>query len=146
MIKIKKIIYLIIGIIALVFGAIGAILPVLPTTPFLLISLYAFARSSPRFHKWFLGTGLYKDNLESLVKERGMTLKAKIRAMITITLLMTLAFILMRNVMIGRIILLFIWIFHLYYFIFVVRTIEYNKREKLNIIKTKSIDRMEDLQ
>lgn len=146
MIKIKKIIYLIIGLIALVFGIIGAIIPVLPTTPFLLLSLYAFARSSERLHKWFLGTGLYKDNLESLVKERGMTLKAKFRAMITITLLMTLAFIMMHGLMIGRIILILIWFFHLYYFVFVIQTIDCKKREGSKIINPKSIDRMEELQ
>ena len=53
-----------------------------------------------------------------------MTWKTKIRVMITVTVLMSIGFIMMSRVPVGRIVLGVVWIFHILYFIFGVRTIE----------------------
>ena len=63
--NIKKVIYITIGSITLIIGAIAAVIPLLPSFPFLLITAICFARSSEKFHNWFLQTDLYKKNLES---------------------------------------------------------------------------------
>jgi uncharacterized protein len=39
--------YLSLGWISVVLGAIGIILPIMPTTPFLLVAVWAFSKSSP---------------------------------------------------------------------------------------------------
>ncbi len=121
--NIKKIVYIILGCIGLGLGAVGAVLPLLPSFPFLMLAAFCFARSSERLHNWFIGTKLYKNNLESYVAGKGMTKKTKVRIMVTVTILMSIGFIMMDAVPVGRIILACVWIFHLLYFIFGVKTI-----------------------
>lgn len=122
--KIKKILYVILGCIGLALGAVGAILPLLPAFPFLLLAAFCFAKSSEKLHRWFTGTKLYKNNLESYVKGQGMTWKTKIRIMITVTVLMSIGFIMMHAVPVGRIVLACVWVFHILYFVFRVKTIK----------------------
>ena len=122
--KIKKLLYVILGCIGLALGAVGAVLPLLPAFPFLLLAAFCFAKSSDKLHRLFTGTKLYKNNLESYVKGQGMTWKTKIRIMITVTVLMSIGFIMMHAVPVGRIVLACVWVFHILYFVFRVKTIK----------------------
>ena len=122
--RIKKLLYIIIGCIGLGLGALGAALPLLPAFSFLLLAAFCFGKSSKRLHKWFIGTKLYKNNLESYVKGRGMTWKTKIRIMIIVTVTMSVGFIMMNAVPVGRIVLCAVWVFHVLYFVFRVKTIK----------------------
>ncbi|MBD5115509.1 MAG: DUF454 domain-containing protein [Ruminococcaceae bacterium] len=126
--KLKKIIYITAGCIGLALGAVGAVLPLMPAFPFLLLAAVCFGKSSERLDRWFKNTKLYKNNLESFVKGRGMTWKTKIKIMITVTVLMTIGFIVMNQVVVGRIVLSCIWVFHILYFIFGVKTIKNTDR------------------
>lgn len=130
----KKIIFICIGCLGLVLGAIGAVLPLMPAFPFLLLAAVCFAKSSQKLSDWFTGTKLYKNNLESYIKGKGMTWKTKIRIVITVTILMSIGFIMMSRVPVGRIILAFVWAFHIIYFFFGVKTIR-NQETKDNSIK-----------
>ena len=126
--KLKMMLLVIIGCIGVGLGALGVVLPILPTVPFLLLAAFCFARSSERLYNWFIGTKLYKNNLESYVKGEGMTRKTKIKIMVTVTVLMTIGFIMMDQVLVGRIVLACVWVFHILYFVFGVKTI---KKENL---------------
>lgn len=121
----KKIVYCFFGGVCFAFGGIGAVLPILPTFPFLLLAAFCFARSSERLHAWFRETKLYKENLEDYVAGNGMRKQAKIRIMCTVTVLMSIGFILMssKGVYIGCIVLACVWILHILYFCFKVKTI-----------------------
>ena len=121
--KIKKIGYIALGCIGVGLGAVGAVLPLLPAFPFLLLAAFCFARSSERLDRWFKGTKLYKENLESFVQGKGMTKKTKVRIMVTVTLLMSIGFVMMHAVPVGRIVLGCVWVFHILYFAFGVKTI-----------------------
>lgn len=122
--RLKKLLFVILGCIGVVLGAIGAVLPLLPSFPFLLLAAFCFAKSSEKLHAWFTGTKLYKNNLESYVKGKGMTRKTKIRIMVTVTILMSIGFIMMKQVMAGRIVLACVWVFHVLYFTFGVKTLK----------------------
>lgn len=122
--KISKIIYVTIGCISVGLGAIGAVVPLLPAFPFLLLAAFCFAKSSERLHTWFIGTKLYKNNLESYVNGKGMTWKTKIRIIVIVTLTMAFGFIMMGKIPVGRIILACVWVFHILYFVFGVKTIK----------------------
>ena len=122
-----KLIWIVFGFLSLGIGAVGAILPFLPTFPFLMLTLFCFAKSSRRLHQWFLGTKLYQDNLESYVQNRSMTVKAKVRVMTTVTILMGFGFCMMSHVPIARVVLALVWLCHVLYFLFGVRTLKTEK-------------------
>lgn len=117
----KKILYIMIGCISLGLGIIGVILPILPTVPFVLLAAFCFARSSERLNGWFKNTKLYRENnIKSC-----MTKQAKVRIMCLVTLLMSIGFIMMglKDIVVGNIVLLIVWIFHMTYLTFGVKTV-----------------------
>lgn len=123
--NLKKTGWIVLGVVGLSLGAAGAVLPMLPCVPFLLLAAVGFSKGSRKLHEWFVHTKLYKENLEDYVAGRGMTRKTKIRIMIVTTLLMMVGFLMMgaKGILVGCVVLVGIWILHLAYFCFFVKTI-----------------------
>ena len=128
--KLKKILYTALGCLGVALGAVGAVVPMLPAFPFLLMAAFGFGKSSERLERWFKGTRLYRENLEDFVSKRGMTRKAKIRIMLTVTILMSIGFVMMHAVAVGRVVLVCVWVFHVLYFVFGIRTLPANQTEQ----------------
>ena len=117
-----KPVYFIIGIVSMLLGAVGVVLPVLPTTPFLLLSAWCFAKSSRRFHCWFISTAFYKNHLDSVVQHRSMTWRTKLSLLAVASTMLLFAMYFMSNLWL-RLFLLALMLFKYYYFLFRIKTI-----------------------
>ena len=104
----KKILYIVLGCISVGLGALGAVLPVLPTFPFLMLTAFCFARSSEKLDRWFRSTKLYEENLKDFVAGKGMSIGFVVMGL--------------RGIVSGCVVLGLVWVFHIVYFVFGVRT------------------------
>lgn len=117
-----KLVYQVVGFLFLGVGCVGAVLPFLPTTPFFIVAAFCFAKSSKKINDWFLSTRLYQKYLVSYVKEKTMTLKTKLSILLSVTILLGIGFVMMDQVWIGRIFVVIVWLCHVIYFGFFVKT------------------------
>lgn len=113
----KKAILIIIGSLSLALGSLGIILPLLPTTPFLLLSLACFVKSSEKLYKFILNNKYLGPYVEDYVSGRGIPnkVKKKVILLIWITIGFSTAFIIkvfaIRLVLliIASLVSLYIW-------------------------------------
>lgn len=82
--RIKKAIFITLGVIFVILGLVGILTPILPTTPFLLLAAFFFARSSDRALQWLLHNRWFGVYIRNYREGRGMALRHKI---ITLSLL-----------------------------------------------------------
>jgi len=124
--SIKRITFVVLGCVSLATAVIGVVLPILPTVPFLALAAFCFAKSSDRLNNWLINTKFYQNNLADFKAGKGMTVKTKVRILATVTLVMAIGLIamLMKGVIVGSIILSVVWLGHIYYFGFKVKTLE----------------------
>lgn len=98
-------------------GAIGVVLPILPTTPFLILALGLFAKSSPRFHSMLLNNRYFGAALKDWEETKTVTRKTKTRATLLIIVSFSLSIYILQGrlalqvmlVCIAAILLFFIW-------------------------------------
>jgi uncharacterized membrane protein YbaN (DUF454 family) len=115
--KIKNGLLIGLGWLFVILAIIGVLLPVLPTTPFLILALALFSKSSPRFHKMLLENKWFGPSLKQWEQSKTLSRKTKYKAtaLIVITFAISIALLYGRirlQIMlagIALVLLLFIW-------------------------------------
>ncbi|MBS4539393.1 YbaN family protein [Clostridium sp. D2Q-11] len=82
----KKILLIVLGSISLGLGVIGIFLPVIPTTPFLLLSLWLYMRSSKKLYNFVLTNKYLGPYVNDYISGKGIPIKAKKKAIFLIWL------------------------------------------------------------
>ena len=78
--NVVRILYISLGWLFVVIGAIGVVLPILPTTPFMILALALFAKSSERFHQMLLNNRWVGESLREWEENKIVSRKTKKRA------------------------------------------------------------------
>jgi hypothetical protein len=102
--KIATSIVLLAGFLALGLGAVGIFIPLLPTTPLLLLAVWLFGRSSPRYHAWLRSNRLFGRILSDWDDHRGLSIADKRRMIILSVIIIGISFFLCPDLT-GRIVL-----------------------------------------
>ena len=82
----SRVIHLLLAGLFFGLAVLGAVLPVLPTTPFLLLTSYFLARSSPRWNRVLLNSRFFGPILRDWQQHRGVRRSVKVRAVALVVL------------------------------------------------------------
>ena len=91
--SLRRLLWLSLGLVCLILGAIGLFLPLLPTTSFILVAAFAFARSSPRLHKWLLTHKIFGPLITDWQTHRAISTKAKVASLISMIAIVAIGFV-----------------------------------------------------
>ena len=113
----RKHLLVILGWLFTLLGFIGAILPILPTTPFLIVALVLFSKSSPRFHQMLLNNRWFGPTLKQWEDNKTLSRKTKYKAFILIIITFSISVGIIDNnfqlqlflVGLAIVLLIFIW-------------------------------------
>ncbi len=119
--KFYTILFVLLGMMFMIIGMVGVVVPVLPTTPFLILSSFFFAKSSPKFDRWLRNTQVFKNYAEDFIRDKSMTLNRKIKLMMLSDFMLAFPLIILDSIYIKLFIIAVI-LFKYYYFIFRIKT------------------------
>ena len=81
-----RFVWLVLGLLFTGLGFLGYVLPGLPGTVFILVAVYFFARSSPRFYNFLLNNRVFGGLIRDWRAGLGLPLRAKVLAVTLIVL------------------------------------------------------------
>jgi len=90
--ELVRLFFLGLGVFFFGIGAAGAFIPVLPTTPFILISVFCFGKSSTKAEKWISSNRYFGSYIENYRDNKGVPLDIKLKsiAFLWITIILSL--------------------------------------------------------
>jgi uncharacterized membrane protein YbaN (DUF454 family) len=93
---VKKAFLFTLGWLATGLGFLGVFLPLLPTVPFILLAMYCFSKSSPRFRIWLEQNPLFGEAVTRIKRGLGLTAREKTRILFFswLSICLTIAFVL----------------------------------------------------
>jgi uncharacterized membrane protein YbaN (DUF454 family) len=103
---ILRYVWLVLGFLFTGLGFLGYILPGLPGTVFILIAVYFFARSSPRFYNWLLNNRIFGELIRDWRTGKGLSLRAKTMAISVIAITIAFSVFAIQNSIIKSIVAL----------------------------------------
>ncbi len=114
---IPKHLFVILGWLFTLLGAIGVILPILPTTPFLIVALVFFSKSSPKFHHMLLNNAWFGPTLKQWEEQKTLPRKTKYKAIFLIIMTFSISVAIFKDriqlqlllVGLAIVLLIFIW-------------------------------------
>ena len=103
------------AIASILLGLLGIFLPVLPTTPFFILALACFARSSTFFHQKLLTCPYIGEILSDWEKEKKITTKRKKRIYLTIIVSFSISLVLLQERYLLQLLLIIIMLILLFF-------------------------------
>ena len=104
----KKTLLIIVGTISLILGIIGIVMPVLPTTPFLLLSMACYTKSSKRMYSFIIKNRHLAPYVEYYIDGEGIPVKEKKKAISLIWITIAISIIFFIDLQMVKIMLLII--------------------------------------
>jgi len=103
--KVVRALFFVAGSVFLALGAIGIVVPVLPTTPFLLLSLACYCKSSKRMTHWMLNNRYFGNYILNYKEGKGIPLKTKLFAITILWVTLVYSAIFITPILIAQMIL-----------------------------------------
>lgn len=113
--NLRRHLYVILGWLFIALGVVGTVIPVLPTTPFLIVALALFSKSSPRFHHMLLNNSWFGPTLQEWQDKKTLARQTKYRASFLIILAFTISVAVLREYVQLQMVLVVIALFLLYF-------------------------------
>lgn len=104
--RVVRVLLIVAGTVSLVFAAIGLVLPLLPTTPFLLLAVACYCRSSERLYNWLINNRWFGEYIRNYREGRGIPLKTKISAVTILWVTISISALFLVPLLIVQVVLL----------------------------------------